>query len=353
MRLSECPAKSNNLQLLRFIAALLVIVSHSFSLSTGDNAEEWLFVLTKGQITMDGLAVSVFFCAGGFLIAKSILRAENGIEYFKTRILRIFPTLLAVVLLTAFVLGPLVTTYNIDKYFRNPQVYKYLLNGILIPQHDLPGVFVKNVSVSTVNGSLWTLSIEFLCYIGCYLMWKLKLLTIESAKWSIPFVAVGSLGIYIILKHLHMDVLLEAIRPGLLFYIGVLFYVYRDHVKFTMQRVVSSFLTMLLFGVCGMLDIGLLLCFPYLLLYICFAIVQIPGKIGVIGNISYGMYLCAFPIQQLLVFCHAGSMSPYVNMLLSIPMIIICGYILYKLVEQPTIRWERKKTWSKSPCGVE
>ena len=343
MRLSECPAKSNNLQLLRFIAALLVIVSHSFSISTGENTKEWLSVLTKGQITLGGLAVSIFFCAGGFLIAKSILRVEDGIEYFKARILRIFPALIVVVLLSTFVLGPLVTTYSTGEYFRNQGVYKYLLNAILIPQHDLPGVFVDNISVSTVNGSLWTLSIEFLCYIGCYLMWKLNLLKKESAKWSIPFVAVGAVGLYIIINYLQMEVLLEAIRPGLLFYIGILFYVYRDEVKFTKLRVVSSFLIMLLLGIFGMLDIGLLLCFPYLLLYTCFAVTQISDKIGKVGNISYGIYLCAFPIQQFFVACNGGGMSPYVNMVLSIPIAIIGGWLLYKLVEQPIVCWEKKK----------
>jgi len=343
MRLSECPAKSINLQLLRFIAALLVVVSHSFSISTGENTKEWLSLLTNGQITMGGLAVSIFFCAGGFLIAKSILRAGNGVEYFKARILRIFPALIVVVLLLTFVLGPLVTTYSTGEYFRNPGVYKYLLNAILIPQHDLPGVFVDNISVSTVNGSLWTLSIEFLCYIGCYLMWKLNLLKKESAKWSIPIVAVGAVGLYIIIKHLQINVLLEAIRPGLLFYIGILFYVYRDEVKFTKLRVVSSFLILLLLGMCGMLDIGLLLCFPYLLLYVCFAVTQISDKIGKVGDISYGMYLCAFPIQQLLVACNGGGMSPYVNMLLSIPIVITGGCLLYKLVEQPIVQWEKKQ----------
>lgn len=343
MRLSECPSKSNNLQLLRFIAALLVVVSHSFSLSTGDSTREWLSVLTRGQITMGGLAVSVFFSAGGFLIAKSILRTGNGYEYFKARILRIFPALIVVVLLSAFVLGPLVTTYSTGEYFWNPGVCKYLLNAILIPQHDLPGVFVDNISVSTVNGSLWTLSIEFLCYIGCYVMWKLNLLKKESAKWSIPVVAVGAVGLYIIIKYLRMEVLLEAIRPGLLFYIGILFYVYRDEVKFTKLRVISSFLIMLLLGILGMLDIGLLLCFPYLLLYTCFAVKQISDKIGKVGNISYGIYLCAFPIQQFFVACNGGGMSPYVNMVLSIPIAIIGGWLLYKLVEQPIVCWEKKK----------
>ena len=91
MKLSECPSRSNNLQLLRFVSALLVVVSHAFHISTGENTKEWLLVLTNNQFSMGGLAVSVFFCAGGYLIAKSMCRLGDGRKYFWARALRIFP----------------------------------------------------------------------------------------------------------------------------------------------------------------------------------------------------------------------------------------------------------------------
>lgn len=343
MKLSECPAKSNNLQLLRFAAAILVIVSHSFSLSTGESTKEWLSLFTNGQISMGGLAVSVFFCAGGFLIAKSMLRVKDGLKYFQARVLRIFPSLIVVVLLTTFVLGPLVTEYSIGEYFKSVGVYKYLLNSILILQHDLPGVFTNNPSVATVNGSLWTLPIEFLCYIGCFVMWKLNLLKEETIRWSIPIVAVGTLGLYSVLRYLQIDVLISAIRPGLLFYMGILFYVYRDKIEFHKKGVICNLLVVVLCGVAGILDVGLVLCFPYLLLYVCFGIPQVPEKIGKLGNISYGIYLCGFPIQQFLVARSGGIMSPYVNVLLAIPLAILGGYLIYSLVEIPIICWEKNR----------
>lgn len=82
MRLSECPSKSNNFQLLRFVAAVLVIISHAFSLSTGSSNKEWLMILTKGQITLGGMAVSVFFLHGRVFDCKEYTASTERIEFF-------------------------------------------------------------------------------------------------------------------------------------------------------------------------------------------------------------------------------------------------------------------------------
>lgn len=344
MRLSECPSKSNNFQLLRFVAAVLVIISHAFSLSTGSSNKEWLMMLTKGQITLGGMAVSVFFCMGGYLIAKSILRVQNGLSFFKARILKIFPSLIIVVIFTTFFFGPLITICDMKEYFFDSRVYKYLLNIILIPQHNLPGVFTNNISVSTVNGSLWTLSVEFLCYVACYLMWRLGLLEKEKCKWSIPIVALGTAGVCGVISCLKLEILLEAIRPSVLFYIGVLAFVYRNEIKLTKLRVVVNILLFVVFCTFNMANVGMLLCFPYLLFYVCFAMKQVSDKVGRLGNMSYGIYLCAFPIQQFVVAYNGGEMSPYLNIAISIPITIVGGYLLYKGIELPIIQWEKKES---------
>ena len=91
----------------------------------------------------------------------------------------------------------------------------------------------------------------------------------------------------------------------------------------------------LFFGILGILDIGLLIGFPYLLLYVCFALPQVSEKIGFLGNLSYGIYLCGFPIQQMLVASKGGQMSYYSNMIVAPPLVIIAGYFIYYFVEKP------------------
>ena len=62
--------RNNNLNLIRFIAAILVIYSHSYPIGTGTDAGEPLMRVSSGQIGFGSLAVCVFFVFGGFLICK-------------------------------------------------------------------------------------------------------------------------------------------------------------------------------------------------------------------------------------------------------------------------------------------
>lgn len=335
MKLSECPSKSNNLQLLRFIAAILVIISHSFVLSTGKNTDEWLLVLTKGQLSLGDLAVAVFFCAGGYLIAKSICRVQNGFSFFKARILRIFPVLIVVILVSAFVIGPCITELSLTEYFKKIEVYRYLLNAMLILQHNLPGVFLNSPYSQTVNGSLWTLPVEFLCYIGCFIMWKLKFLKKENVKKSIPIVLLGIVGVVFLTEYVKVEFLISFIRPMLLFYMGILLYVLREEIIFNMRGALICLFLCILSVPLRVLNFALVLFFPYLLLYICFCIPQVSEKMAYWGNFSYGIYLCAFPIQQIIVTSRGGYMSPFCNMLLAIPIACIIGYVLYTFIEVP------------------
>ncbi|MDD7770233.1 acyltransferase family protein [Suipraeoptans intestinalis] len=344
MKLSECPTRSNNLQLFRFVASILVIVSHSFVISTGDASGEWLSWITNQQLSMGGLAVAVFFCAGGYLIARSMDRIKDGREYFKIRALRIFPALAIVILLSAFVLGPCMTEYRVQEYFSDIGVYRYLLNGVLILQHELPGVFQHNPYLATVNGSLWTLPVEFLCYVGCYVMWKIGFFAKKRAKYSVPIVAVGLAGVVALVKHLELSLeLTSLVRPMILFYVGILFYIYREHILLTKRGALLCAAGLILFNLFKLTNVGMVLCFPYLLMYLCFAVSQIPEKIGKSGNISYGVYLCAFPIQQLLVVLFGGRMHPAYNTFLAVPLSILGGYLLYLFVEEPVTKLISRK----------
>lgn len=343
MRLSECPSRSNNLQLLRFIASVMVIISHAFSISTGERVKEWLSFITDGQISLGGVSVSVFFCAGGFLIAKSILRVNNGARYFKARIMKIFPALVFVVVVSAFVLGAIVTKYSTKDYYSNAELYKYLLNGVLVLKHNLPGVFETNPYGATVNGALWTLPVEFLCYIACFVLWKINMLKKDRFKWSIPIVALGTILLYMLIEYIKIDILMSAIRPALLFYMGIMFYVYREKIVFTKTKAVISFFIIIISGFAGLLDVGMIMAFPYLLLYICFCLPQVSDKFAKLGDLSYGIYLCGFPIQQTVVFYFGGDMSPFLNMVLSIPLAIICGILIYYFIELPLVKYERRR----------
>jgi peptidoglycan/LPS O-acetylase OafA/YrhL len=134
-----------------------------------------------------------------------------------------------VALLSALVVGPFLSTLTFREYYTNPQSWKYLLNGLLLPVHELPGVFSQSVYDPTVNGPLWTLPVEFFCYILCFLVYKLKLLTPKRFPLVLAAGIIGAAGSILLLKN--TGTLLNAVRPILLFLIGMGFYVYRDHIR--------------------------------------------------------------------------------------------------------------------------
>lgn len=164
--------KSTNLHFSRFIAAVLVIFSHSFVITQGKITSEWLYIITKGQLDFGALAVAVFFLGGGYLSAGVMNKYSSLKRYLTTRLVRILPALIFVVICCVLA-GSIISSYSFSEYFENAETYRYLLNGFMILQHNLPGVFEEAVYTSTVNGSLWTLPVEFLCNIMCYLMFRL------------------------------------------------------------------------------------------------------------------------------------------------------------------------------------
>ena len=146
MTLKEVSAdRNNNLDLIRFCAALLVILCHAYPISMGEGHMDLLGRITGGQIHFGNLAVCIFFLYGGFLIAKSAERLQTAGAYFKARIFRLFPCLIAVTFFLSFLAGPCLTTYSLGEYFSQRGTYQYLLNSIMVLTHNLPGVFEGNI----------------------------------------------------------------------------------------------------------------------------------------------------------------------------------------------------------------
>lgn len=335
MTLSEnIRGKNQNLHFIRFIAAVMVIFHHAFPLAANVPEEEWLTRLTRGELNQGTVAVGIFFLIGGFLIAKSVERLQNGKQFFQARILRIIPPLVFVTVLTMF-LGAFFTSYSPTRYFTDAGTWKYLLNSIFILNHNLPGVFTDNPYLSTVNGALWTLPVEFLCYIACFLIYKAQCFDKKRYVLTIPIVIIGIWMINMLGGRIYL--LKATIRPCALFYIGMGYYVYKDIIKlkklWLFAAIVGFALTILL----KITIFGLMLFFPYIIFSLCYGIKQVPSSLGDLGNYSYGMYLWGFPVQQAVVHIVAGGgqMNPYRNFVISLPIIIILGWITYHVTEKP------------------
>lgn len=324
--------KNNNLNFIRFIAAIMVIFAHSFPLSLGESSFYPLGRLSKGQISLGGVSVCIFFFYSGFFLNRSVNKGNSAFLFFKARCLRILPSLTVVVLLCTFVLGPCITEYQLTDYYTCPQTYEYLLNSVFILKHNLPGVFEQNIYNATVNGSLWTLPVEFICYIGCYIMWRVGLSRNFNMKYTIPIFCMG----YIIVHNFFQNnyLLQSILRPCAMFYCGMLCDTYRSRIHIKASYIFVCIAGLIGTTCLGILEYGIILFFPYILLYIAFGTKKKWSKFGTKYEISYTMYLCAWPIQQTVISTAGGSMNPLLNFVISMPLIIIAGFVLHISIER-------------------
>src|SRR5215470_3554312 len=181
-RFSCMPPRQNNFDALRLLAAISVIFSHSFLIAEGTQNNERLIVLTGNQSILGLTGVFVFFAISGFLVTQSFEQTANPLHYLAKRALRIFPGLFVATLMSAFILSPLVTTLPLGAYLSRPEPYTYVLGNTLLDQtvHELPGVsFVDNPVGHEINGSLWTLRLEFTMYLMVLVLGLARLLTVR------------------------------------------------------------------------------------------------------------------------------------------------------------------------------
>lgn len=326
---------STNVNILRFLAAILVIFSHSFYVA---NSQEDPFSIFCGrQTNFGGIAVAVFFFLSGFYVTKSLYKRDNVKEYLYKRCYRIFPQLWIVVFLSVFLLGPIFTIYPSEQYFLNRNTYLYLLNGILLPTHNLPGVFENNIYDASINGALWTLPVEFLayCVLAVVLLISKHVLRKEKLQKYFHIICTVLLLIVFVIVDVFVksDFLITIVRPLVIFFVGVLYCDYAEKIKLNIPVACGMILIMLFCCKMAFLSYAMMLCFPYIIITFALGTKQIKFDKKIM-NVSYEMYLLGWPIQQSIVYCFGGSMNPYLNCLIVLPIDIVLAYVLFVFVEK-------------------
>jgi len=157
---------NNNLNLVRLILASMVIVGHSPILN--GTSTHWADPITYlFPFAASGpWAVNLFFFISGLVVTNSLLANRKPLQFIVARIFRIVPAYAFVVIFSALILGPMISSYTMKQYFEYSTVNTYITQNLLFEvYYNLPGVFVNNHYPNAVNGSLWTLAYEMSCYV--------------------------------------------------------------------------------------------------------------------------------------------------------------------------------------------
>ena len=329
--------RDNNLNLIRMFAATGVLVSHAWPVSTGNITDQPFANILHG-IDLGIICVSIFFAISGYLIAQSYNRDPNLKRFWFSRVMRIFPALLIVLLITALILAPLITVADVKAVWRAAPEYILRNFTLFSLEQYLPGVFKGNPVGGSINIPLWTLSHELVCYFFVTVLGLLGLLKTPRLMFLawIAFIAVYALIIYFEPQ----SRLVALAKLAFPFMVGVVLFVWRE--KIILSWIIGGSLialTTLLYDSIIFREV-----FMLSLTYIIFLFAFLPGgKIrdyNRLGDYSYGIYIYAFPIQQLVAY--AGVTNPWLNILYSFPLALMCAFLSWTVIEDPSLGIARR-----------
>ncbi|WP_449369655.1 acyltransferase family protein [Thiomonas sp.] len=331
-------AHRNAFDLLRLAAASIVIFSHAYALLGLPDGPIVHFVEYIGA---GGLGVGIFFSLSGYLNGLSV-RRHAVTEFYIFRALRIFPALLVNLVITAVLIGAFATTLPPHDYFRDHQVWSYMLRGATLSiQENLPGVFADNRYPNAVNASLWTLPGEF----ALYLLLPLSQLARDRAGHMniaaalffavVHALTLGPAGLSD--YHLGFGPLRWISADAAMFFVGAALASFR--LQFGQVRTAVAALA--LFAVtlnAAYSDLAMLITLPLATIAI--------GSLRTAGltprqDISYGLYIYAFPIQQLVYDKLHAVVSSFALFGISTVIAVAVAFASWRLVEKPIIdrRW--------------
>lgn len=338
----------NNFNFIRLIAAWLVLFGHSFQF-LGIPEPHFMSFLPLGP-----LGVCIFFTISGFLVTKSWESDPHLLRFFMRRSLRIFPGLIVCILLTIFVLGPVISSLPAAEYFSHPNTLFYLNNIILYPIYSLPGVFEHNTIPHAVNGSLWSLPVEFMAYVALA-----ATAFVFRSKWAYVALAilVCALAYFWAGKRTEMFVFYGSDLRQLCFY-GTFFAIGSVIAAFNLQRhftITLVTLAIVLIICMERFTAELIIMMRFLLpiAVIGFGIASSPliSKLTSSGDYSYGIYIYAFPVQQTIVHLYPDiGISNYI--LICTVVTLLLSIASWHLIEQHALRLKpRKRHNTKEPTN--
>lgn len=329
--------RDNNFNLIRFIAASLVLYSHSFPLTLGGEHYEPIRQIIG--TTMGNIAVDIFFIISGFLITRSYFSRNNPIAFAWARVLRIYPAVIVATIFCIF-LGLGFTTWSVIDYI-NLQTVRFFIKDTTLffgTDYYLPGVFLDNPHKGAVNGSIWTLTYEVWMYtilaviliLVSYISKRIKLF---SARIVIGFIGICAIFLHL-LNHFFAVLPFDFVRLFAMFFVGAAFFLWRDKIRLSSKLILL--LIPLLFSAAinkHLFFVIYCLVLPFLIFYAAYIPSGNIRKFNEIGDYSYGIYIYAYPIQQSVVAL-IPNVSVTTMMVVSFGITLLLAALSWHLIEK-------------------
>jgi peptidoglycan/LPS O-acetylase OafA/YrhL len=339
--MNSSSTRDNNIGFLRLLAASMVIISHSAEMIDGNRSREPLTRLF-GTLSFGGFGVDLFFLISGYLITKSYLSSGNS-YYLIKRANRIYPGFLVAYIISIFIVAPLagIKLSSLTPADWGDTIYRAFRLGM----PGLTGAFASE-HYHFLNSPMWTISFEFRCYLFVMLIGALGIYKKRTLFLALPAIF---LGLYILVFYgpelpLGTNFLTQLLigdvesfcRFLFVFGCGSSFYLFEDKINYTgWGAIVCTLALVLCMFSAKLAEPALCTLGAYSLFYLAFKAKRVNINNGY--DISYGLYLYAWPIAALTILYHP-AITPVLLFSVTLILALMAGTLSWFLVEKPAAR---------------
>ncbi len=351
--------RKNAIAFLRMVLASMVIFSHGFVL--GGFGMDPLGKLTNKKEDFGFLAVTMYITLSGFLITRSASSQNSPLRFLWHRFLRIFPGYWVALAFCAFILAPLyawIEFGSLLRVFETPweRPTSYFFGNMFMFHSDLSSVagllkfrpsliahlLSHNPYPWALNGSLWSLSYECLCYLGVAVfalagpLSRRRHLVVAGLLVLFGLYGFACWDYKVFEQSFPSPDFMMLVAMGMYFSTGSVCFLYREKIP------TSPALFALALVLCAasifydILPLTAPLLMPYIFLWLA---CELPfTRFDARGDFSYGLYIYAFPIQQGLVLAHVNATGVGTFLIWSFVLTLPLAILSYHCVEAPCLR---------------
>jgi len=333
----------NNFKFIRLAAALLVVEGHTRRLFHREADID-----SNIQFHILYLGLPTFFFLSGLLVAQSLEKSSSWKQFVWKRILRLYPAPCLSILCCACIMGPILTTLPLKSYLTSPMLYQYLAGCSIIKIfYRLPGVFEHSVNGSQgVNNSLWSLTLEWKLYAGLLIVSLIRVpykrillvILILSLIFCGYFFYQPASDLIRKLAGSHFR-LFPNVSLTPLFLIGVLCHIYKRSLvirNYWIVIILVCFALSLYFQIFRLTYFCLL---PAFILLAASRGTSWVRKITPGPDLSYGIFVFGFPVQQLISnYIRPGHIWTFY--FLAVLFVLPLAFLSWYGVEKRALRWK-------------
>jgi peptidoglycan/LPS O-acetylase OafA/YrhL len=339
----KTPRKDNNFGALRLFFASIVILAHSPAILDGNSSRELLTnifgTLSSGVVGVDG-----FFIISGYLITNSFLRTPTLYDYAKRRVLRIYPAFIVCFWLCLLVLAPLVGA-GLSPFQPHSLTHNAVRMALLFyPNPNAEGTF-SGMPYPWLNGPMWSIPYEFHCYILVVLLGAAGVF-----RGWLPYILLVAVLAGLTAAGLAEDRPTHNVVPAVLgdshylqllpmFFAGTLYALFQHHIIYSHPVALAAavLLTVCLFFQ-PLVPLALAVLGGYLIFWFAFRCPVLPiSRFTNRTDLSYGIYLYAWPIQSTIAFVTDRSINPWVLSAISFALSAAAAWVSWTLIEKPAL----------------